>query len=141
MHVFLDIFGCLYLVLLVLRKFRFLIKLGMGLTCSFRHTFVLLAYIQRLEGALGKTTDRSHPTPRGGPLPPPLYRSVHLPAKLVEAQLPPIGDEPNLLLSTRNGHSWSREEAQSPPPYRCVYDPGGKFSLANKNPGVHGADF
>lgn len=98
-------------------------------------------YTKRLAGALGRPTDRSQPTPRGGPLPPPLYRSVHRPAKLVEAQLPPIGDEPNFLLSTRNGHSWSREEVQLPPPYRCVYDPGGKFSLANKNPGVHGADF
>ena len=27
-----------------------------------------------------------------------------------------------------------------PPPYQCVYHPGRRFSLAHKNPGVHGAD-
>ena len=37
------------------------------------------------------------------------------------------------------GHSRPWEEAQLPPPYWCVYQPGARFSLAHKNPGVHGA--
>ena len=58
--------------------------------------------------------DWSQQTPRGGPTPYPI--SVCAPS------------------------IFTQERSQLPPPYRCVYHLGGRFSLAHKNPGVHGAD-
>ena len=90
---------------------EFSIKLGMGMKCSSRHTFAPIdsTFCTRIyllaSGALGRPTI-GHNQPRGGPLTP-LYWSVHLPARLVEAQLPPI-----------------REEAQLPPFYPGIVPVG-----------------
>ena len=77
-----------------------------------------------------------HSRPRGeARLPLPLYRSVHLPSTLVDTQLP----------SDPSTQKWSHLAQEGgltdfPSLDRCMYHPGGMFSLANKNPGLHGTD-
>ena len=121
----------------------------MGMKCSSCHTFapidstfVLLGYTYSLVGP--QIGPRSVTADPGEAQLPPLYWSVPLPARLVEAQLPPIREEaqlPPLYLE------WSQPargrpnclSASSIPV--CVPPWWQLFSLTNKNPGVHGANF
>ncbi len=72
---------------------------------------------------------------------PPLYGSVHLPSRLVEAQVPPIGGKdklPPLYPGTVTVRPERRPNSLLHTGVCTTLVVG--FSLANKNPGVHGAD-
>ena len=112
----------------------------LGMKCSSRHTFAPIdstfctprKYILA-SGALGRPTI-GYSQPRGGPLPP-LYWSVYLPARLLGGPTP--------FSLTRNGPSRPGGGPTTclPPPYRCVYHPGGRFFFNYQKSGVHGANF
>ena len=109
-----------------LKTVEFSIKLGMGMKCSSRHTFAPIdstfctprIYILA-SGALRRPTiGRSRP--RGGPTPSSIL--VCAPSSCVSG-----GPTPSPL--PRNGPSrpGGGPTASLPPPYRCVYHPGGRL--------------
>ena len=118
----------------------------MGIKCSYRHTFAPIdsafctpgIYIQFSRGPReARNNYWSQSTQSGGPTPSTPYRPVHLLSRLVEAQLPPIGEEDKLLPPLYPGMVTIGPGRKLDSSIPLCAPPWGQVFL--KNPGVHGA--